>query len=1042
MKFPFGRAAWREIKRHPGRYLAILAIVALGVGFYAGLFVIEDAMLRTTDQYITQYNLYDFSVSSSLGLYPKDATELARIDGIRYAEGVISADAICLGNAGRTEQILHFMSIPKQIGIPEVIAGRMPKEANECLLDSNRYTEQDIGSTIRLQDADGDTFAYTEYTIVGIARSVEYINYQRGSTSLGGGSITSFCYIPRDGFSTEYFTAIHLDLDTDASICSDDYRDAVNAARDAVEDKLAALAEQRGIDLIEQAHAEIAKGVAEYENAKIKLAQARLDAEKQFAQAEADIALGEEQLEQAKIELAETEKKIELALAKATVDFNAAMAEADALMAQADAIANTVDYDKYLEVIDALAQLEEARVNLLHLIKEEPQNEQYPVLLARVELKSQQITQEYALLLATMSHYHDLRTKAQDIRDTAQKTFDNLDLASKGLITMQKLELTNAETDLTIAKKQLNAERIKAKREFESAEKQLEEALNSLALPDDTLLMLTQPKTYVMMREHNIGYAAMETNSTIISGIVNVFPVFFVLVAALVCSTVMTRMVEDERTALGTLKAMGYNKRHLMAKFLIYAGSASLAGSVAGFFIGTFAMPRILWMAYKLMFDFTDTLLYVFAPLLLLLCIAVALICCMGTAAICVLREAKQVPAQLMRPRVSASGKRVFFERIPLLWKPLPFLSKIALRNIWRYKKRLLVMILGIGGSTALLVTGFGLADSIKPLADYQYENISLYDYKITFADPMDADALAAFTERNQDKIGSMLIMHQSEQTLTSAHGSHSATLHVSDTLEGFIALLQNGQEVAFPGDGQAVINTRLASSLHVGVGDAITLTTNDGEITVTVGGIAENYIGNVVYLSTQTYTQATGAAPEIRTALAFAPEGAAVDRTAAQLRNDEAVAYLEAGADTQSMLKTMMQSMNYVIIVVIICAGALAYIVLFNLTNINITERTREIATLRVIGLYRTETRRYVMTENYVLSVIGALVGIPAGIALHRFVMSKIVLDAIAFPVVIQPISYLYSFLLTVLFAVLVGLALRPRIDRIPMAESLKSVE
>ncbi len=1042
MKFPFGRAAWREIRRHPGRYLAILAIVALGVGFYAGLFVIEDAMLSTTDQYMAQYNLYDFSVSTSLGLSQEDAEELAKLDGIRHAEGVIATDAICYGNTGRTEQILHFMSVPEQIGVPEVIAGRMPNAADECLLDSNRYSEQDIGSTIRLQDETGNTFAYTEYTIVGIARSVEFINYQRGSTSLGGGSITAFCYIPRDGFATEYYTAIHLDVDTDAPIYSDAYKSAIDEMRDAVTDKLELLATQRGADLIKQAHEEIAKGVAEYEKAKLELELARLDAEEQFAKAEADIALGAEQLEQAKIELAETEKKIDLALAKATVDYNDAMAEADALIAKADAIANTVDYDKYLEVIDALAQLEEARVNLLRLIEEEPQNQEYPVLLARVELKSQQITGEYALLLATMSYYHDLRTKAQDIRDTAQKTFDNLDLAAKGLITMQKLELTNAETELTIAQKQVNAERIKAKREFDNAEKQLADALASLELPEETLHKLTQPKTYVLEREHNIGYTAMETNSTIISGIVNVFPVFFVLVAALVCSTVMTRMVEDERTALGTLKALGYDKRALMAKYLIYAGSASFAGSVIGFFTGTFAMPRILWVAYRLMFDFTDTLFYVFDPILLLLCIAVALICCMGTATLCVLGAAKQMPAQLMRPRVNASGKRVFFERIPLLWKPLPFLSKVALRNIWRYKKRLLVMILGIGGSTALLVAGFGLADSIKPLADYQYESISLYDYKITFADPMGEQEIADFTARNTEKIGSMMTMHQSEQTVQSGHGSHAATLHVCESLEGYVALLHNDQPVAFPETGYALINTRLADILHVSQGDTLTLTTNDGEITVTLGGIVDNYIGNVVYLSTRTYTEATGMTPEIKTAFAFAPKGAEVDRTAAQLRNDEAVAYLEMGADTQSMLGTMMESMNYVVVVVIVCAGALAYIVLYNLTNINITERTREIATLRVIGLYRTETRRYVMTENYVLSVIGALIGIPAGIALHRFVMSKIVLDAIAFPVVIHPISYLYSFALTVLFAILVGLALRPRIDRIPMAESLKSVE
>ena len=1039
MKIPFGRAAWREIKHHPGRYLAILAIVALGVGFYAGLFVIEDAMLETTNRYVTEYNFYDLSVSTSLGLTEQEVKALAKLDGVRRAEGVITADAIC---KGKEEQVLHFMSIPKSISVPDVIAGRMPRKSDECLADSNRYTEDDIGTKIRLQDADNALFAHTEYTIVGIARSTEFINYRRGSTSLGGGSITSFCYIPRDGFAVDYFTAVHIDADTDAYVYSDAYRDTIEHLKSNVSQHLEQLAEQRGIDLLQQAYDEIAKGVAAYEQGKAELAQARADAEKAFADAEAEIANGHAQLEQARLELAETEKKMELALQKATVDYNNAMAEAEALMAQADEIANAADYQTYLEVMDALTQLEQARINLISLMEKHPENQEYPALLARVQQKSERITEEYALLIATMSYYHDLRCKAEDIRNTAQEMFDNLDLAAKGLLTMQKLELTQAETDLTIAQKQVNVERIRANREFDAAEQELQSALELLVVPEETVAQLTAPKTYVQTREHNIGYSAMETNSTIVSGIVVVFPVFFVLVAALVCSTVMTRMVEDERTSLGTLKALGYGKGALMAKYLIYSGSASLAGSVVGFFVGTFAMPRILWMAYKLMFDFADTLVYVVDPVLLLICVTVALACCMGTATLCVLASAGQMPAQLMRPRVGASGKRIFFERITFLWKPLPFLSKVALRNIWRYKKRLLVMILGIGGSTALLVAGFGLADSIKPLADYQYDHISLYDYEITFTDPMDEESMADFVERNQSKIGNALPIHCSEQTVQGEHGSHAATLHVSDTLEGFIALTRDGQAVAFPETGHAVINTRLASTLHVSVGDTVTLTTNDGEITVSISDIVENYIGNVVYLSTETYTQATGTAPEIRTALIFPPEGAEIDRTAAQLRGDEAVAYLEAGADTQDMLGTMMQSMNYVVIVVIVCAGALAYIVLYNLTNINITERTREIATLRVIGLYRTETRRYVMTENYVLSVVGALVGIPTGILLHRFVMSKIIVDAIDFPVVVQPISYLYAFALTIFFAVLVGLALRPRIDRIPMAESLKSVE
>lgn len=1041
MKHPFIKATWREIRKRPGRYLAILAIVALGVGFYSGLFVIEDAMLTTADTYFTEYNLYDFSVSSTLGLYDEDVKALRKLDGISRAQGVMAADAVCDG-VPEQEQILHFVSIGRAVCKPEVIAGRMPKKPNECLADSGRYTKEDIGSTIRLKDPDTKIFAYTEYTIVGIGNSVEFINYQRGSTTIGSGQISAFCYIPRDGFATDYYTSIYLDVDTDAPLYSEEYDACIAAIKPAVEQALADRARLRGQELIEEAHAELAKGVEAYEQGKRELAAARAEAEQKFAQAEDEIEQGRLQLEQGKEELAELERKMELALIKATDDFNVAMAEADALLARADQLANTVDYDLYLEVLAGIEELEAAEADLQKLIKKHPKNKEYPILLERVTQRREELERDYADLLEVMGIYHDLRMQAQDIRDQAQETFDKLDLAATGLVAMKKLELTDAQTQLTLAERKLNVERMNATREFNKVEGELADALEALKLPDD-LSALTNPDTFVLTRDQNIGYVSMETDSGIVAGITVVFPVFFVLVAGLVCSTVMTRMVEDERTSLGTLKALGYTKRDLAAKYLLYAGSAALIGSVSGFFIGTFSLPRVLWFAYMLMYDFTDTLLYVFNPLLLVCCVAAALATCMGTAVFCVFRSARQMPARLMRPRVTASGKRLFLEHIPFVWKPLPFLTKVAVRNIWRYKKRLLVMILGIGGSTALLVTGFGLGDSIKNIANDQYEKIFLYDYEITFREAQDEQSLAEFSERNANRIGYMATMHQSNQRIESEHGSRNATLNVSDGLpEGYIVLSRDGENVPFPGAGQAVLNVRLAEMLKVKEGDVLYIDSPDGKIEVTLSGLVDNFIGNVVYIGTDTYREATGKSPEIKTALIYAAEGQDKQKTDASLRADEAVIYLESSDVTQEYISRMMQSMNYVIITVIVCAGALAYIVLFNLTNINITERAREIATLRVLGLYKGETRRYVMAENYVLSVIGALLGMPAGVLLHKYVMAQIVQDAVTFRVVVDPLSYLYAFALTVLFAVLVGLALRRRIDRIPMAESLKSVE
>lgn len=559
------------------------------------------------------------------------------------------------------------------------------------------------------------------------------------------------------------------------------------------------------------------------------------------------------------------------------------------------------------------------------------------------------------------------------------------------------------------------------------------------------LAELEKPETYVLGRNTNVGYVCFENDSNIVEGIANVFPVFFFLVAALVCITTMNRMVEEQRTQIGVLKALGYSSAGIMSKYMTYSGLAAVIGCVSGFFLGTWGFPKVIWVVYGIMYN-TDKLLYVFDWRLAFFSVLVSLLCSVGATWFSCRLELAETAAQLMRPKAPKAGKRVFLEKLPFLWKRLSFLRKVSVRNIFRYKKRFFMMLLGISGCTALMVTGFGIKDSIADVAERQYREIQVFDLGVSLKTPANEELETKLTELSEEGIADFLCLTESNMDIVTEKGTKSIYVVAGDAgrLSDYVDMhTKGGEKIAYPGAGEGVITQKLADRYGIAMGDEVCLRDGDmHEMTVKITAVMENYVNNYLYLSEDTMESFSGGNLEKKTVYVNLKDDADPHALAATIMELEETASVDVNQDTVERVGSMMESLNIIVVIVIICAAGLAFIVLYNLTNINITERIREIATIKVLGFFKRETESYVFRENLLLTVLGMFPGLVLGKFLHAFVMSQIQIDLIAFDTRVAPVSYLYSAILTVVFAWLVNRGMSGKLENVSMTESLKSVD
>ena len=614
-----------------------------------------------------------------------------------------------------------------------------------------------------------------------------------------------------------------------------------------------------------------------------------------------------------------------------------------------------------------------------------------------------------------------------------------------------RAQLPEQEQELADARKELEdgeADYLEGK---EEAEAQIADGEQQIADAEAELADLEQPEWYLNTRDDVVeDYGEMEDNAAQIGAIGRVFPLMFFLVAALVSLTTMTRMVEEQRGHIGTMKALGYSKKDIAMKYLFYAGSATLSGGAVGILVGQKLFPYVIQVSYGIMYDCLKQPDIPYRPVFAIQAMLISFVCIMLATGLSCMNELRESPAELMRPAAPKVGKRVLLEYIPLIWKRLNFTTKSTFRNIFRYKKRLFMTIFGISATMALLVTGFGLRDSIIDLAEIQYDNIQLYDAMITFSgtDEEKKD-LGQWLEDEKDVAASTMV-HMEMVDVSTEEGNGEVYLCVPENKEDFqtMTVLQNRtSEEVYTLDGEGILLTEwMADTLGVSAGDSITMEKEDGSSSqeVQVMGVVENYIMNYAYMSPQYYEKIYGEPAEFEVMyVEFTPEGQERENElGSEILQQPGVYNVSYTSDTKREINDMLQALVLVIIVLIVTAALLAFVVLYNLNNVNITERRRELATLKVLGFYDQEVAAYVYHENIILTLMGIVVGVGLGTLLHQYIIHTIRVDMVMFGQHVSLVSFLISAVLTAVFSAFVNFVMYFKLKEINMVESLKSVE
>lgn len=1144
----------QTIKNSITRYIAIVAIIALGAAIFVGLRTTKFDMVETGQRFMDKQNMFDLRLLNSYGWNAEHVSQIKQIDGVVDAEGLITMDVIGGMGAG-DESVYKLYSIPTTVNKVLLLGGRMPEKPNECLADGSHATDDILGTKFivsgKNEDDTLDSLKYQTFTVVGYVSTPLFMDMSRGTTTLGNGSVASYVYIPEEAFDVDYYTEIGITIPGDYEIYTDTYHDAMEDMAEFMKPLLEPIAMDRfetvkadAQEAYEDGLKEYQDGLDEYQRGKFEadnqLEQARqqlLDAQAEIDRNKALMEDGKEQLKDGQetindnaATIASARKKLMEAKADAYAEIAAASAEllknyqtvSDNLKQIDDALAQIVpglaqiesgitQLEEGISQLDLIISMMDTMLSVMDVSVETAQgaldqakeNEAVdPETLAKLEQELQSLIDQKAEYEAQRSQMADSRAEYSAQLEQLKKQRDELkaqkaELESakvtldaamaeieNGFIQLQnsqaqaEMEFAEAEAklesgqiQLDLAQIQLNeqqqtlqdglAELEKAQEEvnsgweeywdgYDEAKKELSDALLMLTQAQaelkeakQTIDDLTEPDVYALTRTASVSYLSLDSNSDIVAGISAVFPAFFLLIAALVCITTMTRMVDEERTQIGTLKALGYSNGAIIGKYLAYAGSAAILGCGLGVVLGSVVFPIILWEAYNIILNITPSIVLLIDWPLCLMVVGSYTAVTLGVTWYCCRSLLREVPAELIRPKPPTTGKKIFLEYLPF-WNRFSFLNKVMLRNVFRYRQRLLMMLVGIGGCTALLVTGFGVKDSIVDIVSYQFQEVTRYDMEVRFSDGLDLNDQAEFREEVGRYVDDILFVHQSSVEIEFEGMARDVILIASDDhVADFVDFHDGNETFAPPQVNEALLSVGLAQRMGVKAGDLVTIRNSDLEqLTVTITGIYDNNVYNYIYVHPDTIAQNWVDEPEQQMAFICVKDTQDVHYASTKVAGCDGVMNVTVSEDLAEQVGSMLEALNLVVITVVICAGMLAVTVLYNLTNINITERLREIATIKVLGFNASESAAYVFKENLLLSAMGTVCGLFMGKALLAFVVSQIKVDMVWFQARVLPMSYVWAIVLTILSAVFVDFVLYFKLEKINMAEALKSVE
>jgi len=1056
----------RDIKKSLGRFISIVAIIALGVGFFSGVKVSPEVMKYTADKYYDDYNLMDLRIVSTLGLTEDDLKVIDNIPGVENSFGTYIIDALTEFEENEIVVRIHGYTSEEQINGLRLIEGRLPEKSNECLVEAGKEISLNIpiGSKIELYSGKdeplSESLVNTEFTVVGTIQSPYYLSFEKGTSDIGNGRVRDFIMIPQENFKLDVYTDIFVTVDGAKELNSykDEYFDVVKTVEDKIKDIAKEREKIRYESILKEAQDELDKGKKEYYEEKANAEEKLNEALKELEDARKKIEEGEKEIRENEVifikSINEGKEKIEEAekeLVKGEEDYQKGLKAFNE-----NKLLATEGFKKAEEEI---RQGEENIVLLEEKISQMRAALDNPLLPAeeREKLTIELQTTEGILEEAKGSVENgkrELEAKKLELAKAEEELKRNeaVLIASREKLEQEKLNLKIKEnegrSEIEKAKKELEkskADLAKGEEEYikakEKADEELKKAWEKIQDGEEEIKKINKAKWYVLNRKSHYSYVDYEGAADRIDAISRVFPVFFALVAALVCLTTMTRMVDEQRINIGTLKALGYGNGAIAFKYIFYAMTATVLGCVIGVAVGYTVFPTVIFNAYGIMYLLPPVELKFNTTLALSVSLGAVGLTTLATFFACI-NELKEDPALLMRPKAPKIGKSILLEKIHFIWNRLSFIYKVTVRNIFRYKRRFLMTVFGIAGCTALVLAGFGIRDSIRAVVDRQYGVIFTYDVTIG----LEPEAEKYLKEN--EKIHSYQIILNENGVASNGSIEKDVSIIVprsTDDIGELIHLQRRRDEkkIDFPERG-VVITEQIGKSLNVDVGDEITLKSGEDEATVQVTGITENYTFNYAYLSPEYYKEIFSKEIEFNQAIGKIEDTSKEfeDALSKELIKKEGISSVSFNTSIKETFEDTIKSLGYVVLVMITSAGALAFVVLYNLTNVNISERIREIATIKVLGFYDNEVSAYVYRENTILTLIGTLAGLVIGIFLHRFIMTTVEMENIMFGLKLNPLSYIYSIILTLVFSVFVNFAMYYKLRNIEMVESLKSVD
>ena len=1077
MKKAVIKDALREIKKSYKRFISILLMAFLGVGFFAGIRASSPDMLDTIDTYYKNQNVYDIQVLSTLGLTSDDINAISKIENVEHVDGNFETDGQI--EVGNKEVIAKVMSL-NDFNTPVLIDGSLPSAKNECVVEERFLTvnNKNIGDTIELniknmQNDNGEDVPYLyekELKIVGTVQSPMYISVDRGTSTLGSGKIDYYMYIPKSNVqANSIYTNIYVKV-KDANkytTSSKKYEDCVNSVKTEIEkikdnreksryDSLVNTVTKKVEDAekelntqkteakskIADAEKELENGKKQIEDAEKTIKSNRIKADKEFSKAYAELING-------KNKIADSEKQLESKEKQANEEFDKLEKQKAELNNQLTTLNGGIT--------EVQKNIENINIALKNPNLTSEQKANFEKTKKQLENKLSELNNTKAQLVSAISkidsgiatgkaEIKSAKNKLQSAKNELKKS-ENAYYSTKNSTYKQ---LDNAEKDLELSKKELKDgenELEKNKKEFSEKIANAESKLNDARAK---IAEIENPKWYVLDRNGNAGYSSFIQDTDSIANIGKVFPVIFFIVAALISLTSMTRMVEEQRTQIGTLKALGYNKLQITSKYMLYASLACIIGSILGMSVGFVLLPKIVWKMYSMMYQIGDiqtSFNFEIGSLGFILIV----ISILGATIYAVIKELVQTPATLMRPKSPKMGKRVFLEKVTFIWKRLSFSRKVTVRNIFRYKKRFLMTIIGIMGCTALIVTGFGIRDSIRAIMPDQYEKVFNYDLQINLKADLDKKQKQDFINSltNDDKIEKLSETYMSSISAINENVEENVQIIVPNNNTDFNTLInltdvKSKNNLSLPEDG-VLLTDKAAQLLGVESGDTITLKdTDENETNVKVTNVVENYVYHYIYMSKSMYENLYGKSFDSNVILTkdFNLDNETEDNFVKDLMNMPEVASVTRISTAMNMMNDTMKSLNYVVVILIVSAGLLAFVVLYNLSNVNISERIRELATIKVLGFYDKEVYLYITRETIILTAIGLVLGLVAGYFLDFFILETCEINMLRFRKFVAPLSFVFAALITILFTIIVNIVTYFALKKINMIESLKSVE